>query len=145
MRVHPAATHALTLLALLLALLGLPGPAPAQGPGGAPEIAQRPQIVGEPVVGTTLTASDAAWAGGAPSFVWFRCNESGRDCASVQLSASTTYVVREADVGRRIIVALVVIGPRGRASATSDFTEPVAAAPVRAPAAPAPGAPPAPG
>ena len=89
-----------------------------------------PSVSGSPVVGQTLTATLGTWTGHpAPSLVaqWQAC-QSGT-CADIATAQGSTYVVRAADAGKTLRVAVTATNPSGTASAPSAQTQPVTTAP----------------
>jgi hypothetical protein len=125
------------------ALVPSGGSARAEAP---PRATGEPSISGTPVVGNTLTASNGSFSGTGPfnyTYRWLRCPASGsggngEGCTAISGATFRRYIVRSADVGRRLRVRVTAANSEGSASAVSNATEIVraAAAPPRNTAAP---------
>lgn len=108
---------------------------------GSPRITERPTIVGEALVGSTLSGT-ATWepATGAAAYQWMRCDVDGEGCAAIAGAVGADYTVGTGDVGHRLLVRLTV---RWDADTRSKNSEPTAVVPEPAPpSAPAPLSPP---
>jgi hypothetical protein len=91
-----------------------------------------PVISGTPQAAMTLTADPGAWAGAPPTFTyqWQRCDASGQTCTDVPTATGQTYMATWMDVGRTVRVSVTATTAVGTATAVSDQTAAVAAAPV---------------
>ncbi len=84
-----------------------------------------PAITGAAVKGSRLTASRGQWVGNTPityAFRWLRCNSSADDCNEIDGATDNTYVLLQADVGRKIRVRVTARNDAGSKSALSDPT-----------------------
>ncbi len=109
----------------------------ASDPSG--EVAAAPPVnVTVPVVsgteqdGETLSATDGTWTGTDPisySYQWQRCDSDGSNCADVAGETNATYDLTGDDVGHAIVVVVTATNVAGSASAASDPSAEVAAAP----------------
>jgi hypothetical protein len=124
------------------ALLAVAALVPAGGsalPQAPPRATGEPTISGRPVVGNVLTASTGSWSGTGPfnyAFRWLRCPASGsggggQGCTAISGATFRRYTVRQADVGRRLRVQVTAANAEGSATATSNPTAIVQAAPAR--------------
>jgi hypothetical protein len=111
-------------------------PAPAGSHGGAPvpstpSSLTPPQLTGMAAEGQVLVASAGSWSGTRPlriSYWWLRCDSVG--CKTIVGERSASYVLTAADVGRVVFVAVTASNGGGTATAASDATGVVAAAPL---------------
>ena len=115
-------------LASLATILALPGG------GGAvtqarPEATAEPRISGSPTVGSTLTVSQGSWTGNPTSFAyqWVRCprdggNPAGSNCAVIGGASTSSYIVAEADVDRRLRVRVTAANADGQRTVASNAT-----------------------
>jgi hypothetical protein len=100
----------------------VPAPAPE---GTAPHLVSIPEVVGDALVGRTLTSSTGEWSGTTPmtfSFVWLRCHETS--CTAV--GDGPTYTVTGEDVGYVIRSRVTATNSAGAASESSAPTAVVA-------------------
>jgi hypothetical protein len=105
----------------------------------APTPTGQPRILGTPVVGNTLTATNGSWSGSTPmtfSYQWRRCPKSGgaadaSDCGVIPDATKSAYKVRSADVGYRLRVRVRATNADGSAVETSNATAIVKAAPAK--------------
>ncbi len=95
-----------------------------------------PQISGTARVGSTLVATQGQWSNSPTSFrfQWVRCptsggNPLGTDCAAIGGATSQAYVLATADQGRRMRVRVTASNAAGSATAASNATSVVQAAP----------------
>ncbi len=105
----------------------------------APSNTSLPGISGTVRDGQTLTASTGVWEGTPPityTYQWQTCNSAGEDCANVSGATSSTYVLEHGDVGDTMRVVVRASNAGGSASATSEATGVVTAAPPSNTAAP---------
>lgn len=119
----------LALLAVLALAVGgaLAGVAVARS-SSVPQNTSPPTISGTPKEGSTLTASDGTWANTPTSFAyqWQRCNSAGAGCGDITAGTSKTYSPTSGDVGHALRVTVTASNADGKASATSEPTDPVA-------------------
>jgi hypothetical protein len=100
---------------------------------GKPANTAEPTISGTPAVGQLLTASNGAWTGDQPisySYRWVRCGSDGgrpdgSNCGSISGATSSTYTLRDSDLGRRLRVKVTARNARGSATAASNPTSTV--------------------
>ena len=80
-----------------------------------------PLILGVVQEGKTLSASTGSWSGSPTSFAyqWRSCDAGGSSCADIAGATGSTFVVRAADVGHTIRVAVTATNAGGSASASS--------------------------
>ena len=105
----------------------------------APTPTGQPRILGTPVVGHTLTATNGSWSGSTPmtfTYQWRRCPKDGgaadaSDCGVIPDATKSAYVVRSADVGFRLRVRVRATNADGSAVETSNPTAIVTAATAR--------------
>lgn len=74
----------------------------------APAVATaQPALVGDPKVGTALTAQAPKWttAQTAITNAWLRCNANGRLCTPIAGAKGGTYTLSAADTGHTVVVA----------------------------------------
>jgi hypothetical protein len=112
------------LLAMLVAGLVLATSALAAAPANTVS----PQVSGTAKVGQTLTVSNGSWSGTPTSYTyqWQRCTGS-TTCTTIVGATNQTYVVRAADVGRKLRALVTASNADGSATANSDQTETVTA------------------
>jgi hypothetical protein len=115
-------------------------PTPIAGTGlvdggpGLPAQAINPAVLGAPVIGGTLSATKGGFVGASLrySFQWQRCDTSGASCSSIGGATSATYTPKQPDLGSSLRVLVTATNTTGSASASSDVTSPVQAAPATA-------------
>jgi hypothetical protein len=102
----------------------------------APVNAGQPRITGTARVGSTLAATPGIWRNDPTSFAyqWRRCPASGgrpdaSDCAVIGGATSNAYTPGASDVGQRLRVRVTATNARGSATAASNATGVVQAAP----------------
>ena len=95
----------------------------------APTNTTEPRIMGDPNVGSTLTATRGIWTGSptAYRYQWVRCPDSGgradgSDCASIGGATTQQYVLARADAGKRIRVRVTATNGDGAQTAASNAT-----------------------
>jgi hypothetical protein len=111
--------------------------------GAKPKNQQEPAIAGQPVQGSTLSASTGTWSGTTPmtfAYQWVRCpsnggKSDGSNCAFISGANGASYVLQSADVGRRMRVRVTATNGAGSSTAASNPTSTVAAAPALPPGA----------
>src|SRR5919201_3793456 len=99
-------------------------------PMTAPTPTGEPHILGTPVVGHTLTATNGSWSGSTPmtfTYQWRRCPKDGgaadaSNCGVIPDASKSAYKVRAADVGFRLRVRVRATNADGSAVATSNAT-----------------------
>src|SRR5215211_6345911 len=102
----------------------------------APVNTALPTISGTAQEGQTLTAAPGSWSGTAPisyAYQWRRCDSAGNNCADIVLAGQQSYTPVAADVGSTLRVAVTASNGGGSASASSDKTAVVTAAPATPP------------
>lgn len=102
----------------------------------APRNTSRPSISGTAEEGRTLTVSNGGWSGTQPisfRYQWLRCDATGGACVNVSGATSRTYTLVAADVGRRMRALVTATNSAGAASALSNASGRVDAAPATAP------------
>lgn len=93
-----------------------------------------PAIVGTPVVGRTLTATNGTWAGAdvvAYQYRWVHCDETGAGCRNVSGIGRPTLRLTNGHAGRRVYVRVKAIGRGGRYDKESSELTDAAQSPVR--------------
>jgi hypothetical protein len=125
---------AVAALASLATVLVLPGGGSAvtqERPGNTAE----PRISGSATVGSTLTASQGTWTNAPTSYTyqWVRCprdggNPAGSNCAVIGGASTTSYVVAQADVDRRLRVRVTAANADGERTVASNATALIRAA-----------------
>jgi hypothetical protein len=147
---HSFASRPLTgtaLLAVAAAVLLLSA-SDALAEDTAPAFTSGPTIVGDAVVGSTLTA-EATWTGEpAPQvkYVWRRCPATGGACQQIDGATTAQYLVTNADLGFRLGVRMQLKSKPfpDAVKADSLTTAVVVAAPTTPPPPPPSGEPPPP-
>jgi hypothetical protein len=112
---------------LTAALLPAVGSAQAQT---APANTAAPGILGTPVEGKTLTASNGTWSGSPTTFAyrWLRCPADAvaaaipSNCSVISGATKNSYKLLSADVGLRIRVRVIASNKDGSASAYAVAT-----------------------
>jgi hypothetical protein len=102
----------------------------------APRNTTEPRILGTAKIGAMLTANRGIWTGDPTSYRyrWVRCPESGgrpdgSDCATVGGATDQQYDVTAAVAGKRLRVRVTATNADGSATAASNATALVKAAP----------------
>ncbi len=92
-----------------------------------PQNTSPPTISGTLKEGSALTASDGTWANSPTTFAyqWQRCNSGGAACGDITAGTTKTYTATSGDVGHALRVAVTASNTDGKATATSDATDPV--------------------
>jgi hypothetical protein len=133
---HLLVATVLAAVSILAALIPAGGSALPQAP---PRATGQPTISGTPMVGRTLTASNGSFSGTGPfnyTYRWLRCPSSGsggngEGCTPISGATFKRYTVRNADTGHRLRVRVTAANSEGVATATSNATAIVRAAPAR--------------
>ncbi|HUZ82535.1 MAG TPA: hypothetical protein VMU73_09840, partial [Gaiellaceae bacterium] len=89
-----------------------------------------PKISGTAQVGQTLTASSGTWSSSTTityAYQWRRCDALGNGCANIGGADSSSYLVRNADVGKTLRVHVTAKNADGSATSTSNQTNVVTA------------------
>jgi len=120
------------VVALAAALLPVSGSAQSQA---VPTNTVGPSILGTPVEGNTLTATNGTWSGSPKTFAygWRRCPTDGgaadgSNCGVIPSATKSAYQLRTTDVGFPIRVRVTASNTDGSASAVSNATSIVTAA-----------------
>ena len=88
----------------------------------APVNNQPPTLTGQPLEGSTLTASSGTWGGTTPikfTYRFLRCNENGGSCYVGGATTQKKYDVISTDVGNTIRVRVSASNADGTTTATS--------------------------
>jgi hypothetical protein len=109
---------------------------------GGPANSVLPTIVGDPLVGSTLSVSTGTWSDpqAALAVVWQRCLADGSACSAIADVSGTSYTLTDSDAGSVIEAVVTATNDGGSSSATSAATAVIGRA---VPAPPASVAPPA--
>jgi hypothetical protein len=81
-----------------------------------------PAISGTLQVGSTLTTTNGTWNGTTPmtfTHQWQRCDENGASCAAISGATANTYMLKQADAGSTLRVAVAATNADGPATSTS--------------------------
>jgi hypothetical protein len=116
------------LLSAVAAALLIPssGSARAQAP---PVNSGQPRILGTPIEGRRLTATTGSWSSPTPmtfSYRWVRCDAAtaggpeGVNCTPIAGATGRTYLLRSADVGRRLRVRVTATNADGSTTRSSN-------------------------
>lgn len=118
-----------------LSLPTLPVLSAGPAPGTAPKPVTIPSIVGTAQLGETLSALTGAWKGAPSSFAlqWRRCGQAERVCTDIAGALSSKYTLVPGDIGATVTVVVTALGAGGAASATSEPSAIITAAPIPAP------------
>ena len=97
---------------------------------GSPQNTARPTILGDALVGETLTATNGSWTGGPTAFAyqWLRCDPNGAFCFTVAGATGKTYGVQFADVYSTLrvrVTAKNAEGPTAARSAATGLVQPI--------------------
>lgn len=132
MRTARSTTIVWTLVAAALASLATVLALPSGGAAviqARPESTAEPRISGSATVGSTLTASQGSWSGDPTSYAyqWVRCpanggNPSGSNCAVIGGASTSSYIVADADVDRRLRVRVTAANADGQRTVASNAT-----------------------
>jgi hypothetical protein len=95
----------------------------------APSNTTPPAVTGTAKVGQTLTVSNGTWTGSPTnySYRWQRCT-STTSCTNITDANASTYVVKNADVGRKLRAVVSATNTDGVSTANSNMTDTVTAA-----------------
>ena len=106
------------------------------GPPPPPALQLAPTISGNALQGQTLTAAPGVWSNSPTGYQyqWERCTSAGAGCANIAGASTSAYRLTAADVGRRLVVAVVAVNAGGHsAPAVSSPTSIVAGPPCHVP------------
>lgn len=96
--------------------------------GLAPANLGSPQVLGSPVVGSTLSADRGVWNAAFPApvftYQWKKCNTAGLSCVDIGGATASTYVPVIADIGFVVKVSVTGTNSEGSASALSTSRSP---------------------
>ncbi len=97
-----------------------------------------PAVLGDPIEGRTLSATDGAWNGTGPfayAYQWQRCADvhDEASCVDIDGATSSTYVVGGADADHALRVSVAATGRGGTAHKPSAMTEAAVALPYAKP------------
>lgn len=128
---------ALAILASVAAVVVIAGTGTAASQA-EPRNTAPPTLSGNPVEGSTLTATNGTWTGQPTRFVYrfLRCDRNGGGCFIGGTTTQKTYRLTAADVGNTIRVRVIASNADGSQNATSAPTAVIR----RAAAAPPPAA-----
>jgi hypothetical protein len=119
---------------LIAALLPAAGSAISKA---APANTELPSILGTPVEGNTLTSTNGIWSNAPTAYAygWLRCPADGgaadgSNCGVIAGATTSEYQLQAADVSFRIRVRVTATNADGPASAVSNPTNAVTAAPT---------------
>ena len=100
----------------------------------APSDTTAPNISGEAVVGSTLTADPGSWTDPSATFsyAWQRCDATGA-CTTIAGASTATYTPTSDDLGDTISVSVTATNAGGQNTATSAATAPIGPATSSAP------------
>ena len=95
-----------------------------------PRLTVTPPIVGQNVVGQTLSVDTGTWQGSTPmtfAFEWRRCDPPGDLSSCVPIAGATkrTYVLTTADIGFTLRVYITATNPAGSVLGTTNHIFPV--------------------
>jgi hypothetical protein len=129
------ATQSALALVLVSGFTGIGGMGGGVGEAAAtPLSVSAPSISGTPIEGQRLKASKGAFSGEKPiayAYGWLRCDAEGNNCETISPPSGAARRVVHEDLGHTLRVTVTASDPSGRASATSDPTELIAAAAPR--------------
>ncbi|HEY1370180.1 MAG TPA: hypothetical protein VGF23_23840 [Gaiellaceae bacterium] len=105
-------------------------------------VTSTPEILGQNMVGQTLTLTPGVWAGGQPmtfKYDWRFCNPAGDldSCVSIP-DTDTSYTPTTADIGKTIRVYITGTNPAGSSTAITNHTFPIVDVPHFAPSTSSP-------
>ena len=104
-------------------------------PPPAPVNTTAPVISGTAQQGDTLSVSNGAWSGSPNgfSYAWQDCDANGANCVPISGAGKNTYTLQAGDVGDTIEASVTATNAGGSATATTNATAVVTAAPPPAP------------
>ena len=98
----------------------------------APANSTPPAISGTAQEGATLTVDNGTWSGDTPisyAYGWLRCAASGGSCSAIVGQTSSSYVLKNVDVGTTLRAAVTAMNTDGSTTATTIPTAVVTSAP----------------
>jgi IPT/TIG domain-containing protein len=100
-------------------------------PGASPSNVSLPALTGTFEVGATIHVVHGAWNGAAPALAdqLQRCDSAGDNCVDIAGATGPDYLVTNDDLNHRLRVLETASNPFGSASATSDASAVITAAP----------------
>ena len=84
-----------------------------------------PKISGTAQEGQTLTASSGTWTSASTitySYQWRRCNAQGNGCANIGGADTSSYLVKQADIGDTLRVRVTAKNADGSTQSNSTET-----------------------
>jgi subtilisin family serine protease/fibronectin type 3 domain-containing protein len=93
--------------------------------GSPPANTALPTISGTATVGQTLTASTGSWTESPTSYAykWQRCDNAGANCTAIEGATTASYVIKAADQGFTLRIAVTASNSAGSSSpASSEHT-----------------------
>jgi len=89
--------------------------------GNSPVDTALPTITGTDTDSSTLTANPGAWNNSPTGYAyqWQDCNSSGTSCVNISGATSSTFVLRDSDIGDTIDVVVTATNATGSTNATS--------------------------
>ena len=108
-----------------------PSPPPPPPPPPPPVNTALPGLSATAQIGATLTTSNGNWSNSPTGYTyeWRRCDATGANCSSIAGATSPNYVLAASDAGRTLRAVVTASNPAGSASATSNPSAVVVAAP----------------
>ena len=96
----------------------------------APSLSVTPPILGQNVVGQTLSVGTGTWLGSTPltyTYQWRRCNPVGdlASCTPISLATKNTYIPTTADIGFSLRVYITATNAAGFSTGFTNHTLPV--------------------
>lgn len=112
-------------------------PTVAVSPAGTPPSARPtnltpPKIIGKKQDGQILTSSVGTWSGSPKTFAyrWQRCDATGLNCVAIKNAVGASYTLTPDDIGSTLTLVVTATGAGGAASARTQATSVVYAAPL---------------
>jgi hypothetical protein len=93
--------------------------------GTAPAATSQPSPSGNAVVGQTLTADNGTWSGATPmtfTYQWQTCTAQNPTCNDIKGETSKTYVVKSADIGRKLRYIVTADNSAGKGTVNSNLS-----------------------
>jgi len=91
-----------------------------------------PSIMGNPIVGTTLTVTDGTWTNNPTSIThqWEDCDADGNNCVLIGKATSPTYKVQTTDKGHTIVVEEFAVNSGGTSLPASSVPTGIVVPPI---------------
>lgn len=107
-------------------------PPPRPPPPALPTIQLAPTISGNARQGQTLMAAPGTWSNSptAYEYQWERCTSAGTACANIAGASAGAYRLTAADVGRRLVVAVVAVNAGGHSAPAVSTPTSIVAGPT---------------